>query len=193
MAHVSRSAKALVARVMYDPRYDDPVLTEDMIRYAESPIRVYIHDALAELEAEGADVSERTLLAQAIDRAEAFVEREFGVTVQYNPQRSMFAPDFRMHRPVVYYMRMSGLVKIGWSGSIKSRCETLMTQGVMAIEWGGRPEEAERHRQFISLHSHGEWFYLNDVLGAHIIERRAAFEEVEGMTCEEWLSRQGVK
>lgn len=194
MAHVSRGGKVLAARVMYDPRYDDPVLTEDMIRYANFPARPYVHDALAELAAEGVDEDDPTLLAQALDRAEQYVERTFGVVpAQYRPEQSLFAPDRSLHRPVVYYMRMSGLVKIGWSGSIKSRTETLMTQGVMAVEWGERPEEAARHRQFINLHSHGEWFYLDETLAAHIVERRAAFEATEGMTVEEWLSQQGVR
>jgi hypothetical protein len=92
------------------------------------------------------------------------------------------------HEPVVYYMRLGDLVKIGWSTNINWRARSLTVQGIMAIEPGGRELEQRRHNQFAAFHHHGEWFRLEPELGEWIIDRREAFEAFSGLTVERWLA-----
>lgn|GEM_PF-3708184 len=98
-----------------------------------------------------------------------------------------------VHEPVVYYMRMDRLVKIGWTINIRTRVESLGPQGVLAIEFGGRDQERIRHKQFMDHHSHLEWFWLRDALPAHIVELRETFEQETGHTTEAWLASHGVR
>lgn len=91
------------------------------------------------------------------------------------------------HAPVVYYMRMDRLVKIGTTVNIAGRVATIMPQGVVAIEYGSYDVEKERHRQFASDHSHGEWYWIRDALWDHISALRDRFPDVSGRTVEEWL------
>lgn len=111
----------------------------------------------------------------------------YGLDKVLAEQRMRYAAK-RHHDPVVYYMRMGGLVKIGTTASIVQRYETIQPQGVMAIEFGSYELEAERHRQFGHLHDHGEWFRLADDLGVHIADLREHFAEA-GTTVEEWLAQ----
>ena len=97
------------------------------------------------------------------------------------------------HEPIVYYMRMDRLVKIGWSTNLRTRVETIGPQGVLAVEYGARAVERRRHKQFVNDHSHLEWFWLRDALAAHIVEARQNFEAAAGMTTEEWLDLHGVR
>lgn len=94
----------------------------------------------------------------------------------------------KRHPPVVYYMRMSDLVKIGTTTRIGSRLAAIGAQAVMAIEPGSADVEFGRHKQFAHLHDHGEWFRLEEDLGRHIVDVREAFAETSGQTTEDWLS-----
>lgn len=96
------------------------------------------------------------------------------------------------HAPVVYYMRLANIVKIGWSGSLGTRLLAINPQGVMAVEWGGRSVERQRHNQFADDHVHGEWFWLTDTLGEHIAHVRAEFERSTGRITEDWLREVGA-
>ena len=82
------------------------------------------------------------------------------------------------HPPIVYYMRLANLVKIGFTTNLTSRLATINPQEVMATEPGDREREQERHRQFDALRAHGEWFRLEAPLADHIdaVRREAAGE-----------------
>ena len=96
------------------------------------------------------------------------------------------------HDPVVYYMRMDRLVKIGWSNHLKLRVASIQPQGVLAIEPGGASLEERRHMDFAALRSHREWFWLAGPLLGHIATLRDQLEAREGIATEAWLERLGV-
>ena len=91
------------------------------------------------------------------------------------------------HAPVVYYLRFDRLVKIGTTGNIHQRMTQIQNEGLLAVEYGSVTLERERHRQFTSSHYTGEWFTLDEALGAHIVELRSRFEQEQGLTVEAWL------
>lgn len=76
---------------------------------------------------------------------------------------------------LIYYAldanRQEQYLKIGWSARLRQRMTDLRgltTSGqvpvVLALEEGSIQQEQERHRQFMALRSHGEWFrYENDL------------------------------
>ena len=100
--------------------------------------------------------------------------------------------DYR-HDPIVYYMRMDRLIKIGTTTNICMRAGAIMPQGVLAVEWGARIEEGRRHAEFWSDYSHGEWFWLREPLWAHIQSLRETAEDRLGLTTEAWLEKWGVR
>lgn len=69
---------------------------------------------------------------------------------------------------VVYYMRVGDRVKIGWTTNLKSRLAALAPEELLAIERGGAGVEKDRHLQFESLHTVGEWFRYESHLVEHI-------------------------
>lgn len=93
----------------------------------------------------------------------------------------------RPHDPVVYYMRLDRLVKIGTTTLIRARFDAIHPQGVMALEWGDRELERRRHNQFATVHSHGEWFHLEPELVDHIVALRESFRGENGETIDQWL------
>lgn len=93
----------------------------------------------------------------------------------------------RVHEPIVYYMRLSDLVKIGTTTLIRNRFDAIHPQGVMAVEWGDRELEQRRHNQFAELHSHGEWFQLAPTLVDHMFALRESFRGEDGETIDQWL------
>lgn len=115
-------------------------------------------------------------------------ERDHGRVYEPDPLRAPM-PTRGRHDPVVYYIRFGEHVKIGTSTDVVARSGAVPCQGVMAVEWGNRTLEAERHQQFVDQHSHREWFRLDAVLGAHIAEVRERFELSAGCTTEAWLQR----
>lgn len=98
----------------------------------------------------------------------------------------------RNHESVVYYMRMDRLVKIGITTNITARVSTIMPQGVLAVEPGGRDRERHRHRQFSQFHSHLEWYWLKPPIWEHIVSIRAQLERAHGFTTEYWLKHHGI-
>jgi hypothetical protein len=107
----------------------------------------------------------------------------------YRPTGSIH--DYR-HDPIVYYMRMDRLVKIGTTTNILMRTGTIMPMGVLAVEWGTHLLERHRHGMFWDHHSHGEWFWMHDALWAHIADLRDGATANLGMTVEDWLAKHGV-
>lgn len=69
---------------------------------------------------------------------------------------------------VVYYMRIGNRVKIGWSTNLTTRLATINPEELMAVEPGDRKLEQLRHLEFRALHTHGEWFRLEEPLTTHI-------------------------
>lgn len=74
---------------------------------------------------------------------------------------------------VVYYLRRSDLIKIGWSGNLKSRMRALRPDELLAAEPGCMHLETGRHHQFDAhrLPNDGngdEWFSPAPELLAHI-------------------------
>jgi len=128
----------------------------------------------------------------------------FGVSTVEQAQKRLAEEDERLdmakalgiqrttHESVVYYMRMDRLVKIGMTTNICARVGAIMPQGVLAVEWGGRLKEHERHVQFAGCHSHLEWFWMREPLWEHIVGVRAKFEAEQGVSTEAWLAEHHV-
>jgi len=107
-------------------------------------------------------------------------------------RRREMRPKDGVHMPVVYYMRMDGLVKIGTTTRISRRLISIRPQGVLAIERGGRDVERQRHAQFAEHHSHGEWYWLADPVWQHVAEVRT--RPVTGwLGTDDWLEVWGKK
>lgn len=101
-------------------------------------------------------------------------------------------PEFR-HDPIVYYMRMDRLVKIGTTTNITLRAGMIMPQGILAVEWGSFPKERDRHAEFINFHSHGEWYWLREPLWEHINQLREDWTAATGASVEAWLADRRVR
>jgi hypothetical protein len=129
-----------------------------------------------------------TVVCQWPDCGAEFDAMEPGVQDEHVPD----GPP-RSHHPVIYYMRMSGLVKIGTSTNIRSRFEAIGPQGILAVESGGHDVEHRRHQQFVDHHSHREWFHLAGEVVEHVAQLREAWLKETGQTVEQWLAEQGIR
>lgn len=156
-------------------------------RYAEMrpPALYMVHDYMLALHDLEIPV-DRDMFVRMLDTAERKHEEQTGRKPIPRPLRTA---KYR-HDPVVYYMRLGTFVKIGWSSNITSRRQDIGPQGVMALEFGTKKLERERHNQFVHCHEHLEWFRLDDQLAAWIVDRRQVFEAVCGVTVEQWLQDQ---
>lgn len=98
-------------------------------------------------------------------------------TTRYNAEQEQIRAA-RRHPPIVYYMRLGDLVKIGYTTNLTARLESINPQEVMTTEPGGPDRERRRHEQFAALRVHGEWFRLAPPLTDHIeaVRREAAGE-----------------
>lgn len=175
-----------------EPEQPNPI-TKLQREIAESPAFTYIAEYLNHARALGLDLSDPETVRRAINAGVSAFNAITDRTVVSQLYSELDIKDDRAtygraHRPIVYYMRMSELVKIGTTTNIHVRLKVVGAQGVMAVEPGGRRLEAERHEQFAHLRSHGEWFLLSDVLGIHIAEARRRFEVGAGQTVEQWLN-----
>jgi len=85
---------------------------------------------------------------------------------------------------LIYFVQgqRSGLIKIGYSTSIKARLRTLRTASpepleVLAIVEGTKDDERALHERFRFARSHGEWFHPRRRLLEHVeslVESRPA-------------------
>ncbi len=76
-------------------------------------------------------------------------------------------PPVRVH--VVYYLGFGDRIKIGTSGSPRSRLARLRFDELLAFERGGREIEQKRHVQFAEQRFPGsEWFRSSRALTDHI-------------------------
>lgn len=153
------------------------------------PARVAIYYWLTRASTLGFDTCDPDVIRRAIEAGRAeharnveSAERVANYTALLASRRAE-----KKHSPVVYYMRMSDLVKIGVSTRIGQRMTSIGAQGVMAVEAGTYGLELQRHEQFAHLHDHGEWFRMAPELGAHIATVRESFTAKMGVSTEEWL------
>lgn len=78
------------------------------------------------------------------------------------------------HRGVVYYLRFSDRVKIGFTTDLSVRAPQIPHDEVAAAEPGTYALEAQRHAEFTNerLTERGEWFTLTPRLAFHIANVR---------------------
>lgn len=90
---------------------------------------------------------------------------------------------------IVYFMYSAGRIKIGFSGTIRSRHRGLQNAGpfppvvLLAIK-GTESVEKKFHKQFAKERLHGEWFAISKEMRTYLRQRlcdvgRASFERVE--------------
>jgi hypothetical protein len=160
--------------------------TEAQLRWSRAslPIRQAVNGYMCTFHDLDLEITD-DVLGHMMDSAEAKYELHHGT-----PAPEPRVPDISAvgrHDPVVYYMRFSDLVKIGTTTDVATRRIAVPCQGVMAIEWGGRELEMQRHAEFVDSHKYREWFCLDARLGAHIAGVRESFEAAVGCTTEVWL------
>lgn len=194
MVHNKREAHPLMAPVTWssDQEIDLSFITPVRERWMRASIvvRQWVNDYMLTMLDLGEPIDD-PMLERMLDAAER-KERESAARDGREPEivRERIQPF--THAPVVYYMRMDRLVKIGTSSDLRTRVAAVMAQGVMAVEWGDRELERERHNQFVDLHSHLEWFRLASPLVDHIADLRERFETDHGVTVEQWLAERRV-
>lgn len=80
---------------------------------------------------------------------------------------------------VVYYVEIGSYIKIGYSKNLRSRLQALRVpvSDLLAVEPGGRSEEARRHEQFGHLRINKRWenFRPEPDLLEHIATTRATY------------------
>lgn len=195
MAQLKPSVLRIYATEFGLPPERDPIaeIREDLTaEIIEHPAYHQIVEYLRHAKALGLDAADPDVIRRAIGAGTRALDEEERAKREAM-SLSVFATEGEPsanHPPLVYYMRMSDLVKIGTTTSIGQRVRALNPQGVMAVEPGGHDEERRRHREFASLRGHGEWFRLDARLGAHIAELRRHFEDQMGEPLEAWLGRQ---
>lgn len=74
---------------------------------------------------------------------------------------------------VVYYMRISDRVKIGFTTDLKRRTGEITPEEVLATEPGGYELEQRRHLEFSRYRTRGEWFRYEGDLKEHIERLRS--------------------
>lgn len=159
-----------------DDEYEDRL---DVGRqFLANPARNWINDYLTYAQDLGFDRDQPDILSRATAAGERAYER--------TQLRTYVDP--RRHEPIVYYMKMGDLVKIGTSTNIAGRLEALRPERLLAVEMGGHQIEAQRHRQFAADRNHGEWFRASADLATHMERIRAEFEKLVGRTLDAWLA-----
>lgn len=88
-------------------------------------------------------------------------------------QRAMLAmlaadPEIDDPESVVYYIRFSDRIKIGFSRNIGKRLMAIPHDELLTVEPGARRVEARRHQQFAEHRIKGEWFAAAPELLQHI-------------------------
>lgn len=79
----------------------------------------------------------------------------------------------RPTQATLYYARIGNRVKIGFTLDLKQRMQSLNPEELLATEPGSLRKEAERHRQFADLRTHGEWFRYERPLTDHVESLRS--------------------
>lgn len=158
---------------------------------ADNPAFRRIAEYLEHAKSLGFDPAEPDVIRRALSAGRVAHDRDLqgrvAVTTWSTARRELTDLGVARHHPVVYYVRLGQLVKIGTTTRIVHRCESLGVQGVLAVEAGDSVKEHGRHREFAHLRKTGEWFELSPDLADHIARVRADFETQMGITVEAWL------
>jgi len=106
----------------------------------------------------------------------AMVERQQAAESERLPNRD--------HRGVVYYLRFSDRVKIGFTTDLSVRAPQIPHDEVVAAEPGSFALERQRHEEFTAerLTERGEWFTLTPRLAFHMANVRDAHGDPFGVT-----------
>jgi hypothetical protein len=170
-----------------------PTLPEVAERYADSPYRLYLNQNFMLVSQLGLDTADPAVVEEVFRLAKLDYEEAAAAGTAVESEPWISEPNSTLHAPVVYYMRIGPVVKIGTSKRISTRLQAINPQGVMAVEFGGLALERIRHRQFVAQHVHGEWFDLAAPIAEHVVNVRAEFESASGMSTEEWLVKVGAR
>lgn len=151
-------------------------------------LRPFINDAYMAAEYLGIRLSVADAVGAATERYEKrkASRASFLAAEEADPTGALNRYD--AHDPVVYYVKLGPLVKIGTTKFIPSRLDSVSAEALLAAEFGTFALEAQRHREFQAERSHREFFHITERLCAHIAYVRAAFEKRVGKTTEEWLA-----
>lgn len=97
---------------------------------------------------------------------------------QQNLMRSMVNKRYQAGDGLVYYMRINGRIKIGYTTNLTQRSRTYPPgTELLAVEPGTRETEAQRHNQFSrSLAQGREWFAESDAIKAHVTALAEAYK-----------------
>ena len=143
----------------------------------EDPDIEYVIDAIQHMRHVGCDVEDPAIIRIAVEAGHRRAAREnddSGLDAQRRADRYADAAEARAQiqaareNYVVYYARIGNRVKIGYSSDVHARLRAFSPEELMATEPGGPKRESERHAQFASLRTTGEWFRLEGALAAHI-------------------------
>lgn len=97
-----------------------------------------------------------------------------------NPPSSRPKVDFNSRQPVVYYVEMTGFVKIGYTIAFAQRMQTfhVRREQVLAVEPGDRTLEHQRHRDFMEKRQpKTELFAHFPALDEHIAALRVRYPD----------------
>lgn len=112
-------------------------------------------------------------------KARKLWEEKRSQTVAELPMRRV-TPDME---GMVYYLRINGQVKIGYTKDLKKRSRAYPPGSLLlAVEPGNPDLERSRHKQFFRDLAKGrEWFYESDALVAHVAALVAEFGRPEAL------------
>lgn len=156
-----------------------------MAKIAKEPGISEIVAVLMKLRGQGHDIFDPEVAQIAIDSGR--IEYEHRVEIE-EAELTRFRNGGQGHYPVVYYMKLSDLVKIGTTTHIISRRSDLGVEAILAVEPGDWRDEAIRHAAFRALRVSGEWFRNVSPLTEYIAEVAARFPQEFGSTLDEWLN-----
>jgi len=164
--------------------------TERLIAYIHdqlfrNPAKSQIVRYLYHLRDLGFDLNEPGMIERAISAGQHAQAKD---DARAEEREAAIATKGGRHDPIVYYMRMGDLVKVGTTVNIGQRWTNIQPEEVLAIEPGDETLELLRHRQFALSHSHGEWFHLAEPMLAHVAMLHDHWLTQTGDTVEAWLA-----
>lgn len=106
------------------------------------------------------------------ERAEFWRAIRDQIEDQVHPEAPEPRPAQAKAAPVVYFLRFSDRVKIGFSTNLAGRLRAIPHDEVLATIPGGAREERALHERFADLRVTGEWFLYEDPLRSFIEELR---------------------
>lgn len=160
----------MVAKFYSHHRSDEPRDVWDLIPRSDDPAFREITLMLGAISRLGMDPTNMHVVREAIAAARRLHAKGYSPTAEssftQDPARMQVQKTYTgvptwatgPHEPLVYYMRLGTLCKIGTSTNLETRLATLNPEELLTVEAGGRDVELARHIQFKDLRQHGEWF-----------------------------------